>query len=174
VARLLETLAWWPPLCGLWLLTLSAFSVAELLAAVALALPCAAAATVARRAAGASWRVRTSWARWLIPLPAAVLADTVRVLLAVLHRPVVAGARGQLRRVTLHPESDPARAAGQRALAVVALSLPPGSVVVGSAGGQSENRGTADGNSSGDRGGEELALHVLVDGAPRMSEVVGR
>jgi multisubunit Na+/H+ antiporter MnhE subunit len=161
VARLIETLVWWVALCGLWLLTLSTFPIPELVAAVVLALPCAAAATVARRAVGASWRVRPGWARWLLPLPAAVLADTVRVLAAVLRRPLVRAERGRLLRVGPRPESDARYAATQRALAVIALSLPPGSVVVGA-------------DDDPGRDGDELLLHVLADGPPRMNEVIER
>jgi multisubunit Na+/H+ antiporter MnhE subunit len=161
VARLIETLVWWVALCGLWLLTLSTFPTPELVAAVVVALPCAAAATVARRAVGASWRVRPGWARWLRPLPVAVLADTVRVLAVVLRRPVVRAERGRLLRVVPHPESDARYAATQRALAVIALSLPPGSVVVGA-------------DDAPGRDGDELLLHVLADGPPRMNEVIER
>jgi hypothetical protein len=149
----------------LWLLTLSTFPIPELVAAVAVALPCAAAATVARRAVGASWRVRPGWARWLPPLPAAVLADTARVLTAVLRRPVVRAERGRLLRVAPHPESDARYAATQRALAVIALSLPPGSVVVGA---------DPDRDPDPDRDRDELLLHVLADGPPRMNEVIER
>jgi multisubunit Na+/H+ antiporter MnhE subunit len=161
VARLIETLVWWVALCGLWLLTLSTFPIPELVAAVVVALPCAAAATVARRAVGASWRVRPGWSRWLLPLPAAVLADTVRVLAAVLRRPLVRAKRGRLLRVGPRPESDARYAATQRALAVIALSLPPGSVVVGA-------------DDDPGRDGDELLLHVLADGPPRMNEVIER
>lgn len=165
MARLIETLVWWVALCGLWLLTLSTFPIPELVAAVAVALPCAAAATVARRAVGASWRVRPGWARWLPPLPAAVLADTARVLTAVLRRPVVRAERGRLLRVAPHPESDARYAATQRALAVIALSLPPGSVVVGA---------DPDRDPDPGRDRDELLLHVLADGPPRMNEVIER
>jgi hypothetical protein len=170
VDRFVETLVWWVVLCGLWLLTLSTFPTPELVAAVAVSLPCAASATVARRAVGASWRVRPGWARWLPPLPVAVLADTVRVLAAVLRRPVVRGERGRLLRVAPRPESDKRYAATQRALAVVALSLSPGSVVVGAANDPDRDDGEGDGDGDGD----ELLLHVLADGPPRMNEVIER
>jgi hypothetical protein len=162
VVRIVETLVWWPPLCGLWLLTLSTFPRPELVAAVVLSLPCAAAATVARRAVGASWRPRARWLRWLPPLPGAVLADTGRVLLRVLRRPVTGAARGRLRQVTLPEESDAAHTAAQRALAVIALSLPPGSVVIGA------------GDGSDGSEGDELTLHVLAEGPPHLREVIER
>ncbi|MDT7666938.1 MAG: hypothetical protein QOD04_6494, partial [Pseudonocardiales bacterium] len=69
--------------------------------------------------------------------------------------------------VALRPESDKRYAATQRALAVVALSLSPGSVVVGAA-----NDPDRDGDGDGD--GDELLLHVLADGPPRMNEVIER
>ena len=159
MVRIVETLVWWPLLCGLWLLTLSTFPREELVAAVVLSLPCAAAAGVARRAVGASWRPRASWARWLPPLPGAVFADTGRVLLQVPRGPGTGVARGRLQQVRLPEERDPARAAAQRALAVIALSMPPGSVVVG----------------AGDRSDpDELTLHVLAEGPPRIRAVIER
>jgi hypothetical protein len=88
-----------------------------------------------------------------------VLADTGRVLPRVLRRPVTGAAGGRLRQVTLPEEPDAAHAAAQRALAVIALSLPPGSVVIGA----------GDGSA-----GDELTLHVLAEGPPHLREVIER
>jgi hypothetical protein len=155
VTRLIETLLWWPVLFGGWLLTLSGLTSAELLAAIVVSLPCAAVAPVARRAVGASWRPRPQWVRWLVPLPAAVLADTVRLgALPVRGRRRGGRELGRVRRIRLPRQADGRVAEAQRALASIVLSIPPGSFVL-------------------DPVGDEPRLHVLVSGAPRMEKAVG-
>jgi len=65
-----EIAAWWAFLVAVWLATLNTFSVAELITAAVLAVPCALAARAARRAAGLRWTIRLGWSRWLLALPA--------------------------------------------------------------------------------------------------------
>jgi multisubunit Na+/H+ antiporter MnhE subunit len=77
---LAELVVWWAVLLGVWLMSLNAFSYAELLTATALALPCAFAARAARIAASGRWRVRAGSVRWPAHLPWAVAHDTVAVL----------------------------------------------------------------------------------------------
>jgi multisubunit Na+/H+ antiporter MnhE subunit len=156
VARLIETLLWWSVLFGLWLLTLSILTPAEILAGAVVALPCAAVAPVARHAVGASWRPRLRWLRWLVPLPAAVIADTGRLGAVLLRRRRADGReRGRARELRLPKQADPRLAETQRALAALVLSLAPGSFVI-------------------DPVGDQLRVHVLVSGAPRLEKVVGR
>lgn len=121
---LAEVVVWWAVLLGVWLMSLNAFSFAELGTAAGLALPCAFAARAARLAAGGRWRIRLRWARWLAHLPWAVLHDTAAVL--------------RLATKPDRPEDDsfdevPLGAgphAGHEALATATVSGTPGSVVV--------------------------------------------
>jgi multisubunit Na+/H+ antiporter MnhE subunit len=123
LARVVEIAVWWAVLLLVWLASLNAFSFAELGTAAGLALPCAFAARAGRVAAGMRWRVNARWARWLLSMPWAILHDTVSVLLLA-ARPD-------------RPDEDSIdavefadRGAGHDALATMALSTSPGSVVV--------------------------------------------
>jgi hypothetical protein len=101
--RHLPEILFWEAACtGVWLLTLSSVTRAELITALVCALPCAVLAVLARHAVEGSWLPRAAWARWLLPLPVAVVADTVRILrmavVSLLGRPIPAG---EVRRLTL-------------------------------------------------------------------------
>jgi hypothetical protein len=61
------------------------------------------------------------------------MADAWRILAAVARRPLVAGDRGRLVEVVVAEDDDSDRAAARRALALLALSYSPGSLVVDSA-----------------------------------------
>jgi multisubunit Na+/H+ antiporter MnhE subunit len=111
-----EVVAWWAVLLGVWLMSLNAFSFAELITATALALPGAFAARAARIAASGSWRVRPRQLRWLLHLLWAILHDTV----AVLRLP--AGGKDEFSEM---PVSH-----GGEAPATAVVSAAPGSVVV--------------------------------------------
>lgn len=152
----IETGAWWLVTTALWLVTAAPPSGPEIVIAVLAGLPCGLAAAAARRAAGTAWRPRAAWLRWLPPLAVAVPADTARALYAVVRRRRLPG----IRRLGLPPEPEDAVAAARRALVTVVLSSSPGSYAVHVA--------------PDDGGGDRAVLHVLTDGRPRMSEVVGR
>ena len=153
-----EVVFWWAAGVGVWLLTLSSVSLPEALIATGCALPCAVLAVVARRAVGGSWPVRPGWARWLLPLPAAVVADAGRVLgLATL---VLAGRRvpaGDERTVTLHPDRPVWRWQARQAVATVLVTATPGTVVL-----------------DVDEDSGEMRLHALGSGRPSMEQVVRR
>lgn len=102
-----EVASWWVVCVGLWLLTLSSISTSEVVVATAAGLPCAVLAVLARRAVEGSWPPRPAWACWLLPLPVAVVADSVRVL--GLAAGVLVGRRipeGEVRRVRLPRDRD--------------------------------------------------------------------
>jgi multisubunit Na+/H+ antiporter MnhE subunit len=127
----LEVAFWWAVGVGLWLLTLSSVSGQELVAAIATGLPCAVMAVLARRAVRGPLRPRPAWLRWLLPVPVAVLTDSVRVL------GVAAGALvgrripdGDLRRVTLPRDDSAEDWQNRQAAAVVLVSASPGTVVI--------------------------------------------
>jgi multisubunit Na+/H+ antiporter MnhE subunit len=160
---LTEVVLWTAVATGVWLLTLSSVSLPELVAAVATALPCAVLAVAARRALGRSWSVDPSWVRWLLPLPGAVVADTVRVL--GLAARVLAGRRipvGELRRVPVRRDRRAARWAARQAAVAGLLTAAPGTVVLDVA-----DRDGGDGRPS-------VLLHALGAGRPRLEEVVRR
>jgi multisubunit Na+/H+ antiporter MnhE subunit len=125
-----EVLWWWAAACGIWLLTLSSVNAAELVVALACALPCGLAARAARVALGGRWRVRPSWVWWLAPLAAAVLSDAVRVLVLALGRHDVDREAGRLVDVPLHEAEAEEVAAGRAAMATVVMSSTPGTLVV--------------------------------------------
>lgn len=153
-----EVAFWWAAGVGVWLLTLSSVSLPEALIATGCALPCAVLAVVARRAVDGSWPVRPGWARWLLPLPAAVVADAVRVLgLATL---VLVGRRvpaGDEHTVALHRDRPVRRWRARQALATVLVTATPGTVVL-----------------DVDEESAELRVHGLGSGRPSMEEVVRR
>jgi multisubunit Na+/H+ antiporter MnhE subunit len=131
VGVVLEVAFWWAVGIGLWLLTLSSVSTQELVAAVVTGLPCAVMAVLARRAVRGPLRPRPAWLRWSLPVPVAVLTDSVRVLA------VAAGALlgrripdGDLRRVALPRDRDATDWQNRQAAAVVLVSASPGTVVL--------------------------------------------
>jgi multisubunit Na+/H+ antiporter MnhE subunit len=166
----LEGALWAAAATGVWLLTLSSVTLPELVTAVATAVPCAVLAVAARRALERSWSAAPSWARWLLPLPAAVVADTVRVL--GLAAGVLVGRRipaGELRRVPVHRERRAGRWAARQAAVAGLVSAAPGSVVL--------DVDDDDGDGDGDEGGDGTAsalLHALGSGRPRLEEAVRR
>jgi multisubunit Na+/H+ antiporter MnhE subunit len=156
--RFPELIVWWAAATGLWLLTLSSTSLPEVLVALGCALPCAVLTVAARRAVRGSWPVQPGWLRWLLPLPAAVLADTARVLargagVLVGRRP----ASGELRTVRLPRDRPAGRWRTRQAWAAVLVTAAPGTLVV-----------------DVDEGSGDLRVHALGAGAPSMEEVVCR
>lgn len=156
LTHLAEVLLWSAAGVGTWLLTLSSVSAPELVTAVAVAVPCAVLAVLARRALQRSWSVPASWLRWLLPLPAAVAADTAHLL--ALAAGVLVGRRipdGELRTVTLPPGGPAPRRAARSAVVAGVVSAAPGTVVL-------------------DVDDGELLLHALGSSGPRLEEVVRR
>lgn len=124
MARAVELAGWWAGLWGVWTLTLSAVTLQESVVAALATLPAAATAVAVRRAERASWRPARSWARWALIWPAAVAADTVRVMAdAVRRRP------GELTDLDLPDEHGPRRSA-RRTFAALTLTSTPGALVV--------------------------------------------
>lgn len=155
---LVEVVAWWALMVGVWVITLSSAPPMELYISAAAALPCALLMPKVRRTVQAAWRPDWRWLRWLAVLPISVVADTARVFAvvfvhAVTRRPI----DGELIEVRLQLHEDPARAAAHEALAMVTVSATPGSFVV---------------DSRPER--SALLLHKIVDGRPDMQQVVSR
>jgi hypothetical protein len=76
---LLELVLWWIAGTLSWLVTVSTASVPETVAAASTALLCAVLGRMARRAMGFRAAARGIWLRWAAPVPAAAVADTVRL-----------------------------------------------------------------------------------------------
>jgi multisubunit Na+/H+ antiporter MnhE subunit len=131
VRQLPEVALWWVACTGTWLLTLSSVSLPELVAALAAGLACAVLAVLARRAVRGPLRPRAAWLRWLLPVPVAVLADSVRVLSVAAG--VLVGRRvpdGELRRVVLPRDRSDDDWQNRQSAAVVLVAASPGSVVL--------------------------------------------
>lgn len=154
---LAEVLFWWAACVGLWLLTLSSVSLSETLVATGCGLACAVMAVVARRAVRGSWPVQPAWIRWLLPLPAAIAADTARVLARAAGVLVGRVPSGRFRSVRLPRDPSAPRWRTRQAAATVLVTAPPGTVVV-----------------DVDEESGEMRLHDLAAGAPAMEKVVQR
>jgi multisubunit Na+/H+ antiporter MnhE subunit len=157
MARAVELLWWWGAAVGIWLLTLSSVGTAELAVAAACGLPCAVAALAGRAAVRGCWTPRARWAWWLPPLVASIVTDSARALLVAARRTRRIEQRGELREVRLPAgEPDPV-AAARRALATLAVTSTPGTLVV---------------DTDPDRC--LLVTHSLLPGPSRIEKVVGR
>jgi len=117
VGRVAEVAVWWVALTAAYVTTLGAFTTPEFLVAAGVGLLCAALAVVARRAAGTRWSVHLPWLAWIVPLLAAIAADTVRLL-------------SRLPRGGTIREVPAPGGAFRRAWGTVVLSSSPGSVVL--------------------------------------------
>lgn len=147
--------AWWWACCvGVWLLTLSSVSGAEVGVASGSAVPCALAAILARRALRASWRGELRWVAWLPILIAQVALDTARIFGAVAVGR--AGRRGSPPKLTpVRVDGRGARGALRQGLAALVVSASPGSLVV-------------------DVDRSELSVHFLWRGSPSTAAAVSR
>jgi hypothetical protein len=116
--RVWEVVLWWAGLFGLWLLTVSALSLPEIVAGLVVASGCAMLAVICRAALGVRWRFRFRWLAWLVPLGWEVLVDTVRL------RP------GRVSEEFAEIRLPEPAAAGRRAAAMMVLASSPSTVLV--------------------------------------------
>lgn len=152
----LEAAVWWAASLGVWLLTLSSVSGAELAVAVPVSLACGLAAVPVRRTIEVRLRFSLRVVRWLPTYPLALLTDTV----AMLVRPLqwLLGQRDEGRLVRIPVSAGPAAQAPlTRAVAATLMSSTPGSMVL---------------DIDDDAG--ELVVHLMVDGRFGMQHVVQR
>ncbi|HZR11998.1 MAG TPA: Na+/H+ antiporter subunit E [Acidimicrobiia bacterium] len=157
--RVTEVVVWSALLLGVWVLTLSSVSTPELAVASACAVLAAVATLGARVVSGGSWAPSPGWARWLVALPVAIVADTARIFGLALAQ-LAHGRRrepGDIRPVPIGDRGDDARAAAHRALSTLCVTSTPGSFVV---------------DARPDDG--KLLVHTLVEGAPSIAKVVSR
>jgi hypothetical protein len=117
----------WSELClSFRVSTIEGGTVPPMCSCAAAGLACGVLAWAGRRALGASWRFRPSWALW--PAPVAVTAVIELAGLAGLVRTAARSDTGRLRTIEL-PEEDPPLSAGREAAATLALCSTPGSQV---------------------------------------------
>lgn len=129
IARtVIETAAWTLLLVGVWLATLTAVTGSEVVIAVIVALALAPVALASRRTLGVVVRPRAAWARWLVRVPAAVVADSAQLAVAVVRAARGDRTIGADRELTL-PAEDVPRARTRVALAALVVSCTPGSYV---------------------------------------------
>lgn len=121
-----EVLAWAVLCTGIWVATLSAVSVPDVVTAGAVGLLCGGLATAGRRATGDRWHLAARWLRraWLLPL--AVPLDAVRLLWSACRGD---GGGFETVRVTAG-QGTGAAAEGRRAAYVVLVSATPASIVL--------------------------------------------
>ncbi|MDR6622072.1 hypothetical protein [Sinomonas atrocyanea] len=133
-----------------WLATASSVTAVETAVAAAVSLVCAVLARLARRALPFRARPVRGWLRWAAAVPAATVADLVR-----LPGWLRTGQREELREAGM-PAGGP-RETGWRAGGIVALSATPGSIVVAS-----------------DPESGAVKVHSITSGWPRLDEQVLR
>lgn len=154
-----EVVVWAVLLLGVWIVTLSSVSTAELAVGAACAVLAAIAAVGARVASGARWSPSPRWLSWLVVLPVAVVADTGRIFGMALAQ-IARGRRrdpGDIVEVTIGGPGDDPRGAALRALTSLYVASTPSSVVV--------DARPDDPN---------LVVHQLVEGLPSVEKVVSR
>ena len=152
----MEVAAWWAILVGVWLVTLNTYSVAELITAAVLAVPCAVAARAGRRAAELRWGVTLGWSRWLVALPSAIAHDLI-VALSLGIRRRTREADDEFRTLRLPHEDNDAARTGRAALTTAVLSATPGTVVV-----------------DADEAHDELLVHALPTSHTRLEREMRR
>lgn len=128
---LIAWLSWWIVGVAFWLVLEDTVDRAELIAGLITAALAATAAVLARDPETRP-RARGRWLAHLGRLPLAMITD-LPVLAAALARAIVSRERdpGRLRTFSFEPETDPDRYAAQIAVAALAGSVAPGSIVVG-------------------------------------------
>ena len=146
-----EVVLWWAVSYAVWLMSLSAAPLQELLVGAAAAFPCGLIAYGARRATGDRWVLRARWLRPALRLPVALVTDTVAVLASAFSRRPV----GRFERIPTGAVDDIPPARSRRAVATFWVSLTPGSYVV-----------------DADPASGELMVHTVPGSGPSMADAV--
>ena len=112
---------------GIWLLTLSSLSWGELAVGGACSLAVGVVAVATQRAVGARWAPTASALRPVLAVPLAIVTGAVQVLTLPFRRP---DARGRFERVDINAAGPSPQAATRRAIATLATTVTPASIVV--------------------------------------------
>lgn len=127
VAWVIEATVWSLLLWGVWLLSLSAVGVPELVVGGGCALVSGVCAAAARRAIRQRWRPGWAALAPLAVLPAAIVVDTVAVLLSPLR---ASTRRGELQTVDVGGAGHTPRQSARRAIVTMIVSATPATVVL--------------------------------------------
>lgn len=122
-----EVLVWTGLMWGVWLLSVSAVGVPDLVVGGLCALVCGVCAAAARRAMHQRWRPGWSLLAPVAALPAAIVVDTVVVLLSPWRSPT---RRGEVRTVDAGAAGHSGRSAARRAVVTAVVSAAPSTVVL--------------------------------------------
>ena len=118
-------------LLGLWMMFVSLLQWNELLAGLAAALIGAVGDAVVKATGFAVFRPRASQALLILRLPGEVLSNTLVVFAELFHRILRGSSRSRLQVVPFDAGGDDNESAARRALAILYITVPPNSVVVG-------------------------------------------
>lgn len=121
-------MVWWGLGVGVWVVSLSAVPVTEVIVAALVSLPCGVLAVVARVAAGNAWTFRPGWFRPALVLPLAIVKDLIQVF--SLLRPGRNGAGRFRYRALSDASGEGSRPQGRRALATLLVTSTPGAIVI--------------------------------------------
>ncbi len=113
---------------GIWLLTLSALSWGELFVGAGCSVVVGVIAVAAQRAVGTSWKRHAASLRPLVVLPFAITSDAMQVLTLPLRPRRRRG--GQFETMVLDAAGSSSQAQTRRALATLATTVTPASIVV--------------------------------------------
>jgi multisubunit Na+/H+ antiporter MnhE subunit len=127
---MIEATCWAAVCVGIWLLTLSSVTLADLSLAIPAGLLCGVLATAGRRLAEGRWRPQPRWAAWLLTVPVNVVVDTIGVWAAAVRAVRTRRPSGYDQVLQQPAEETEDIAATRRALATLVLSASPGSYIV--------------------------------------------
>jgi multisubunit Na+/H+ antiporter MnhE subunit len=156
VLRVAEFAAWWAAGMIVWVATLSATDLAELVLAAIVSMLVAGPAMLGRRAIGGSGRPRLRWLSWVGFVMVGAVLDCVR-LVGWLFRGTDEADRSRALVTISVPSGDESSAIGWRQGAMLSISATPGTLVVDS-----------------DPGAGTLLLHPLSSGWPDLADRVSR
>jgi multisubunit Na+/H+ antiporter MnhE subunit len=112
---------------GIWLLTLSSLSWGELVVGGACSLAVGVVTVAAQRAVGARWAPTASSLRPVLAVPLAIVTNAVQVVALPFRRP---DASGRFESVDIDAAGQSPEAATRRAIATLATTATPASIVV--------------------------------------------
>ncbi len=127
VERLPGVALWSGISLGIWLLSLSSLSWGELVVGGACSLAVGVVTVAAQRAVGARWAPTASSLRPVLAVPLAIVTDALQVVALPFRRP---DARGRLEWVDIDAAGPSPEAATRRAIATLATTATPASIVV--------------------------------------------
>ncbi len=127
VAKLSKAALWSAISLGIWLLTLSSLSWGELIVGTVCSLLVGVVAVITQRTVGARWAITANSMRPLLTVPFAIVTDTAQVLTLPFRRH---GRLGRFETVDVDAAGPSPEATTRRAVATLATTVTPASIVV--------------------------------------------